>query len=176
MQLANRPLPPLGFLWRVSLVVMAGLWLVACGDSSSPTDPGAGISSSEVTHQLLQLLTGERQQAGVEPPLEQDPNLTELARRHSEAMRDQGFFGHVDPQRGGLEQRLRTAGIDFRRAAENLAQVTNGSAPAATAHAALMTSAQHRENILDPGFRRVGIGVARSTDTFWVTQIFIARR
>jgi uncharacterized protein YkwD len=109
----------------------------------------------------------------VAPQLIVDAALGDIARTHSIAMRDLGFFGHQGPDGRSLRRRLEEAGIDFSRAAENLAQVTNSADPATFAHELLMDSERHRANILDPRFRYVRVGVARSQDTFWITEIFI---
>jgi uncharacterized protein YkwD len=126
-----------------------------------------------VEFQLFEATNTGRSSQGVEPPLTSDPHLVDVAREHSRAMRDQGFFGHVGPDGRGLRQRLDDAGISYRRAAENLARVTNVDDPANFAYDLLMDSERHRENILDPRFSQVAIGVVRDTDSFWITQIFI---
>ena len=51
--------------------------------------------------------------------------------------------------------------------------MTNASNPSVLAHDLLMDSERHRANILDARFQQVGIGVARSSDTFWITQVFV---
>lgn len=159
--------------WFFWVLLLLGLIAGGCDSSGSPTEPSASLTPSEVEFHLLQLTHGERSAAGLNPALIRDGALSEVARNHSEAMRDLGFFGHEGPDGGTLRQRLRAAGIDFQRAAENLSKVTNSTAPATFAHELLMDSDHHRANILNPGFRYVGIGVSRSTDTFWITQIFI---
>jgi uncharacterized protein YkwD len=144
-----------------------------CSSSESPTSPGEALTASEVELQLLQLANLERSSEEVNPRLGSDSALSEIARSHSFAMRDQGFFGHEGPEGRTLRQRLDAAGVQYSRAAENIAQVTNSTDPAAFAHELLMDSERHRANILDPRFSHVGIGVSRSGDTFWITQIFV---
>lgn len=159
------------FFWALLLL---GLLTGGCGGSpGSPTSPSLDVAPAEVEFQLLHLTNREREEAAVNPDLAADTILGEIARSHSYAMRDAGFFGHEDPRGRTLRERLEEAGIDFSRAAENLAKVTNTSNPATFAHDLLMNSERHRTNILDPKFTYVGIGVSRSNDTFWITQIFI---
>lgn len=124
--------------------------------------------------QLFQLANGERRNHDSTSDLLLDATLGELARQHSRAMRDQRFFGHVGPQGADLQRRLEAGGVVFDRAAENLAKVTHSVDPATFAHGLLMASAEHQANILNPEFRRVGVGVAQAGDTFWITQIFVA--
>lgn len=104
--------------------------------------------------QMLDLLNQERAEAGL-PPLAPDPELTEVARRHSADMFARGYFAHVSPD--GLDpfDRITAAGISYRAAGENLALAPTLS----IAHTGLMNSPTHRDNVLRPAFGRVGIGI-----------------
>ena len=154
------------------VVAAAVLLLLGCGSSLDPTSPGSP-SASEVEFAAFQLLNSARNGAGVSPELALNQALTAVARAHSEAMRDQGFFSHIDHNGNNLKDRLEAAGINFHRAAENLVRVTNADNPATEMHNLLLGSDDHRENILDSRFIEVGVGVARSDRTYWLTQIFI---
>ena len=72
----------------------------------------------------FQLANTARNDSNVQPSLNLDEKITAVARAHSEAMRDQGFFGHNGPD-GGIGARLRAAGIPFCTAGENLAKLTS---------------------------------------------------
>ncbi len=145
----------------------------ACGGGSSgPTAP-AEVSAFQVESQLSELINQARRADGVEPQLAMDPAVAQVARAHSEAMRDRGFFSHADPDGKRLRDRLRAAGIAFRSAGENLARVDGSPDPAGEAHRMLMGSASHRENILAERFDLAGVGVARQGGTYWITQVFI---
>lgn len=159
---------------RVSAVILAVALpvLASCG-GSSPTEPTA-MSAAEVEFQLLELANGVRQSAGV-ADLSLDGDLSEVARSHSRDMRDNSYFSHTSPSGLRLADRLGMASIDFRRAAENLAKVSNAADPAAFAHDQLMDSSVHRRNIVDGDFELAGVGVAKSGDTYWVTQVFVER-
>lgn len=157
-------------LLRLGLV---GLAVVACGaGASGPTAPDA-VDAAQVEQRSFDLLNGARASNGVSPAFGLDPAVVEVARRHSRSMRDEGYFGHRDPQGRTLVQRLDEAGISYSAAAENLARVSGAADPAAWAHERLMGSPEHRENILNPGFRLAGVGVARDGDSYWITQIFL---
>jgi uncharacterized protein YkwD len=158
--------------WVFWALLLLALLAGGCDSSLGPTTPIVDASPAEVEFQLFELTNSARASQGVEPSIS-DSGLVETAREHSRAMRDQGFFGHVGPDGRGLRQRLDEAGIPFRRAAENLAHVTHVDDPANFAYELLMDSERHRENILDPRFTQVGIGVVRDADSFWITQIFI---
>ena len=108
----------------------------------------------DLEKQMLDLVNQERQAAGLNP-LAPDPELTEVARRHSADMFARGYFAHDTPEGLTPFDRIREANVRFITAGENLAL-----APTITvAHTGLMNSPGHRANILRPQFGRVGIGV-----------------
>ena len=104
--------------------------------------------------QMLELINRERTAAGL-MPLEADPELTEVARRHSADMFARGYFAHNTPEGKDPFDRMRDADVKFRIAGENLALAPTLQ----IAHTGLMNSPGHRANILRPQFGRVGIGI-----------------
>ncbi|MCC6177837.1 MAG: CvpA family protein [Chloroflexi bacterium] len=104
---------------------------------------------------MLALMNQEREQAGV-PPVTLDPTIREVARAYSVKMMQQGFFAHRAPDGVSPFDRMRAGGVRFAMAGENLALAPTVE----IAHDGLMHSPGHRANILNPHFRRVGIGVA----------------
>jgi uncharacterized protein YkwD len=103
---------------------------------------------------MLELVNRERAAAGLKP-LAMDPALIAVSRRHSADMLARGYFSHENPDGKGPFDRMREASVGFLMAGENLALAR--SVP--LAHAGLMNSPGHRENILQPRFGRVGIGI-----------------
>ena len=119
--------------------------------ASSPTAKAA----------TLCLLNHERESRGLLPLAEQ-PVLASAAQSYSQAMVAQRFFGHVSPAGQTLEDRLAsyvgTTGI--WSTGEILAW---GVGPLATPAAIVrnwMSSTGHRDNILNPAFNEVGVGIA----------------
>ena len=108
----------------------------------------------EIEAQMLELVNRERLAAGLKP-LEADPELTEVARRHSADMFARGYFSHNTPENLSPFDRIRAADVRFLTAGENLALAPTVE----IAHTGLMNSPGHRANILRPQFGRVGIGV-----------------
>lgn len=104
--------------------------------------------------QMLNLVNQERQAAGLQP-LQADPELTEVARKHSADMFARGYFAHDTPEGLSPFDRMKAANVQFLTAGENLALAPTIS----VAHTGLMNSPGHRANILRREFGRVGIGV-----------------
>ena len=103
---------------------------------------------------MLELVNKERVAAGLKP-LAPDPELTEVARRHSTDMFARGYFAHDTPEGRDPFDRMRAANVRFVTAGENLALAPT----VPVAHRGLMNSPGHRANILHPQFGRVGIGI-----------------
>lgn len=103
---------------------------------------------------MLKLVNRERIAAGLKP-LVPDPELTEVARRHSADMFARGYFAHDTPEGRDPFDRMREANVRFLTAGENLALAPTVQ----IAHTGLMNSPGHRANILNPQFGRVGIGI-----------------
>ena len=108
----------------------------------------------ELEAEMLELVNRERAAAGLKP-LSPDPELREVARRHSADMFARGYFAHNTPEGRDPFARIREAGVPFRTAGENLALAPT----LPIAHNGLMNSPGHRANILRPEFGRVGIGI-----------------
>lgn len=108
----------------------------------------------DLEKRMLDLVNSERVANGLQP-LAPDPELTEVARKHSADMFARGYFAHDTPEGLTPFDRMQQANVRFLIAGENLAL-----APTVTvAHTGLMNSPGHRANILRPQFGRVGIGI-----------------
>jgi len=105
--------------------------------------------------QMLTLVNRARAENGLEP-VEVDPTIRDVARAYSTTMFQQGFFAHIDQNGATPFDRMRAGGATFRAAGENLALAPTVQ----IAHDGLMNSPGHRANILNPRYRRIGIGVA----------------
>jgi uncharacterized protein YkwD len=88
------------------------------------------------------------------PPLRIGKALSRAARAHSVDMVRRDYFDH-----GPFVQRLRRFGVRAPYVGENLA---SGSRPLSAVAIVQMwiASPPHRQNLLDRGFRRIGVGVA----------------
>lgn len=133
---------------------------------------------------LVAAINTERTSRGL-TPLALDPLLIEAARAHSREMCSLNYFAHLSPTQGDetpadryLDE-LHT--FNEKRPAralvgENIfyASVTNDAYNADYAHQRLMASPGHRQNILEPRFTKVGVGLYRDPQgQFWVTEMFL---
>jgi uncharacterized protein YkwD len=133
----------------------------ALPDTATPEDVAADAAA-----QMLALVNQERAAVSCDA-LAADSGLAAVAAAHSADMRDRGFFDHVDPDGLGPSDRAEAAGLTAR--AENIAR---GQQDAAAAMAAWLASDEHRANILDCEFTRLGVGVAEGPGGPWWTQLF----
>lgn len=84
-----------------------------------------------------------------------EPTIVPVARAHAKDMWERKYFGHISPEGKDVGDRLNEARIKYSIAGENLALAPTVQ----SAHTGLMNSKGHRENILDPRFKKIGIGV-----------------
>jgi uncharacterized protein YkwD len=103
---------------------------------------------------MLEMVNKERAKEGLKP-LKADPEMSRVARAHSRDMFVRGYFAHNDPEGKTPFDRMRSAGVQFSAAGENLALAQTLE----IAHINLMNSPGHRANILHPSFGRLGIGI-----------------
>ena len=151
-------------LSRVMLILsVLSIALSAFGQSAGSWD-----AASE--QEILRLLNQERTRRGLQP-LQMESQLITAARRHSQRMAEQGALSHQFRGEPDLNARLAPAGMHFDVSGENVAV----NASAAGAHQGLMGSPPHRENILNPRYNTIGIGVLRAGQQIWVTQDFMGR-
>lgn len=103
---------------------------------------------------LFALVNSERKKLAI-PELTWDSNIVPVARSHAKDMWERKYFSHYSPEGKDVGDRLNKAGISYSFAGENLALAPTTK----TAHTGLMNSKGHRENILEPRFKKMGIGV-----------------
>jgi uncharacterized protein YkwD len=129
--------------------------------------PPAGLTASEA--RLFELINSARTSEGV-PPVEIDMRIVEVARLKAKDMIEKNYFGHTSPTYGTPGQMLRTFGISFRSAGENLAKAGD----VYKAHLLLFNStAGHREIMLDPDYTKVGVAVEPSGSSVVVVELFV---
>lgn len=103
---------------------------------------------------MLNLINKERAANGLQP-LSYDAALAKVARDKAQDMVNNNYFSHQSPTYGSPFDQMKSNGISYRYAGENLA----GASDVNTAHTNLMNSDGHRKNILNSNYTKVGIGV-----------------
>lgn len=109
---------------------------------------------SKSESELIAKVNEERRKIAV-GELKQDQDLTIVARKYATEMWNGKFFSHYSLEGKSLVDRLKEGGIKYTFAGENLALAPTYL----VAHAGLMNSEGHRQNILNTKFKKIGIGV-----------------
>jgi uncharacterized protein YkwD len=134
-----------------------------------PPPISAGYALSAMEQKAVLILNADRRNAGLEP-LKANVKLSKLAGDYAADMNTRRFFSHIDPDGKDPFDRMAAIDIDFPNAGENIAL----SPDVETAHKMLMDSPLHRENILNPKFTEIGIGVRpNSRGGVYLVQEFI---
>lgn len=119
--------------------------------------PASRAAASEITPKsVIQLVNKERFSQGLNVVAE-NSLLSGAAREKINNMIEKNYFAHTSP--GGLSpwHWIEKSGYDYQYAGENLAiNFTNTE----DQHKAWMTSATHRKNILNSGYKEIGVAVA----------------
>jgi uncharacterized protein YkwD len=135
---------------------------------------GTLVSSSDAAYEqrVVELLNAERMARGL-PPLKLSGDLRDAARYHASDMAQDDYFEHDTYDRAG--GRLAWVCGTWARIrsyyplprAENIAA---GYTTPESVMAGWMGSAGHRDNLLNPGYREVGVGYVRggSWRHYWV--------
>ncbi|MDI6829703.1 MAG: DUF5719 family protein [Actinomycetota bacterium] len=132
-------------------------------------EAAAAVDATAAEARMLELVNQARNTAGL-PSLYAERQLTDFARAYSAEMIQYGFFGHVSPASGNLQQRIAARGITgWTLAGENIAKAPSVE----VAFEALMNSPGHRENILRAEFNCIGVGVVAEGNTLYITQEFM---
>lgn len=135
----------------------------------SPAAPVQRLSDQE--QRMVELVNSERTKNGL-PALTIDLEVARVARVKSQDMVDNNYFSHNSPTYGSPFDMMKSFGIEYLHAGENLA----GNQTVDKAHTALMNSSGHRKNILNQDFTHIGIGVKASDRYGYIyTQMFISK-
>jgi uncharacterized protein YkwD len=115
-----------------------------------PATASAGLTRSEAA--LLNAMNRARATHGV-APLRADARLERAARSHSREMLVTGSFDH-----GAFVQRMLQFDVTAAIVGENLAWGSGARGTANGIVAAWLASPEHRANLLEGSFTRVGVG------------------
>jgi uncharacterized YkwD family protein/spore coat assembly protein SafA len=164
-------------LWKIAVRYSVGLSEIKSANPSIKnfdliypgqkiTVPTLPESVTAYETEVIRLVNDVRKANGLKPLL-QDWQLSRVARYKSQDMRDLGYFSHTSPTYGSPFNMMKSFGISYKTAGENIAK---GYATPKAVVDAWMNSPGHRANILNPSYTHIGVGFVASGN-YW-TQMF----
>lgn len=150
--------------------VLGWLWAGAFAHT-----PGEWSAHALRLHEMAVAINRVRVAHGL-PPLKLNAELCRAAQWMSDEILLTGRFGHVDSAGRRADARARMVGYEFEWLGENLAA---GQSSLERALQAWLNSPSHRENLLHPAYRELGLGYTRlegSRYGFCWAQLLGARR
>ncbi|MFF8195730.1 CAP domain-containing protein [Streptomyces bobili] len=135
----------------------------------APTAPAAGTTTLAVTR-VVALVNSERAKAGCSP-VTLNAKLSQAAQAHSADMASHNAMSHTGSDGSDPGQRITRAGYLWSTYGENVAY---GYSTPEQVMAGWMASAGHKRNILDCGFKEIGVGVAQPGN-YWTQDFGTAR-
>ena len=141
----------------------------ATADTNKTPATETNTSVSAFEKKVVELTNAERAKQGL-APLTLDTELSKVARAKSQDMKDKNYFDHNSPTYGSPFDMMKSFGISYKSAGENIAQ---GQTTPEQVVQAWMNSQGHRENIMNSSFTHIGVGYVASGN-YW-TQMFIGK-
>lgn len=128
------------------------------GSLQNPVNPSAAnqqqsTDSSQFAQQVLDLVNQERNKAGLNP-LSMNNGLNKVAMAKAQDMYNNNFFDHQSPTYGSPFDMMKSFGITYNTAGENIAK---GQTSPMEVMSQWMNSSGHRANILNSSFTQIGI-------------------
>ncbi|SER27926.1 uncharacterized protein, YkwD family [Gracilibacillus ureilyticus] len=140
------------------------------GGNQAETAPAPnGGQLDQVRQQVIDLTNKARSENGASP-LKLDADLASVAQTKSEDMAENNYFSHTSPTYGSPFDMLRSFGVDYTKASENIAA---GQQSPEQVVQSWLNSEGHRRNMLDPAVTHIGVGYESDGD-YW-TQMFIKK-
>lgn len=164
--------------WHVSVPdIVAKNPDLANQSPSKPIDHGEVVNVPDGTNiqgfeaEVVRLTNDARKAQGLAPLKANNGQLNKSAHAKSQAMSDSGQFSHTTSKYGDPFQQMKSFGISYSYAAENIA--TGQKTPKEVVDAWLNSSG-HRQNIMNPNLDTIGVGYVhdKGHDAYW-TQQFI---
>ena len=138
-------------------------------EQNQPETETPNENASQFELKVLELVNNEREKNGLSA-LNLDASLSNVARNHSADMAKNKYFSHTNLKGQSPFDRLKSAGISYSYAGENIAA---GQTTPEAVVTAWMNSEGHRKNILSKNFKKIGIGYYNggAKRHYW-TQVF----
>lgn len=146
----------------------AGTTESGTGDTNTSNDETADGQASEQAQAVLKIVNEERAKQGLKA-LVLDKQLNNVAQLKAEDMKKNNYFDHNSPTLGSPFDLMRSQGVSYRTAGENIAA---GQKTPEQVMESWMNSSGHRANILNKNYTQLGVGFCAggSYDTYWVQE------
>ena len=140
-----------------SVIAVLAMLSTAVDASAAQRTSRASAANDGVEAQIIALLNGIRAQQGL-PTLRTDGNLNDAADTHSRGMVSSGVFSHDSASGTPCDVRIRRF-EKARLVGETIAWLagTPSAQQAQTTVDLWMNSPPHRQTLLTPGFKRIGV-------------------
>ena len=130
--------------------------------------PTVSSSTTAFETEVVRLVNQRRAEHGL-MPLTLDWQLSRVARYKSQDMKDLGYFSHTSPTYGSPFQMMKSFGISYRTAGENIAK--GYASPEAVVNS-WMNSQGHKDNILNETYKSAAIGCYNDGETYYWVLLF----
>lgn len=135
--------------------------------TTDTTDITVAGNKAQFASEVVKLVNQERTKAGLKS-LNGDSALNNMALVKAKDMNDNTYFSHTSPTYGSPFEMMKSFGISYSYAGENIAKGQKTPADVVTAW---MNSEGHRANILSANYTLIGVGYYNG---HWV-QEFVGR-
>jgi uncharacterized protein YkwD len=139
--------------------------------AAAPPAITTSLTTQQAEVRMLLLMNASRLQAGL-VALAMDAGVSDAARRHSAAEAQVRYVYHDGPDGSAASRNVPACGTGWY--GENTGKVWSGGVD--VLHHEFMAEPwepiNHRTNIMDPNFRRAGIGAVQGPDAVYVTVVF----
>ena len=160
-------------MWKLAVKYQVGVSEIIKANSHI-ANPGQVLSIPQLDttvtafeNEVIRLVNKIRQENGLKS-LSANWELFRVARYKSQDMVDNRYFAHNSPVYGTPFQMIKSFGISYRTAGENIAY--GYKTPQAVVDG-WMNSSGHRANILNSSYTQIGVGYV-ANGNYW-TQMFI---
>lgn len=155
-------------LYVLFIVILAFLF-----NFISAVKPGILGFASNITKEDIVSLTNQHRNRVGSKPLVENPLLTQAAIAKANDMFSKNYWAHYSPSGESPWDFIRTVGYQYTAAGENLARDFDRSESVVNAW---LASPSHRDNLLNPLYSEIGVGVVNGIldgkETTLVVQMF----
>lgn len=157
-------------LFAIIAIILAGNTFLRLLDNSNLHI--LGFTSSVTIDEVVRATNQERLSAGLEP-LSYSEKLADAARRKAANMLEENYWAHNSPSGKSPWTWIKATGYNYTYAGENLAKDFGDTSRMISAW---MASPTHRDNIVSPKYKEIGLAVVPGTlqgsETVLVVQLF----